>query len=155
MAKQKALTETQVTDQVTRYLELRGWRLVRNQSAFVQRTDGYGQLVSGFRIGEVGMPDWTAIRYLENGVCLLFWLEMKANGFGRTCRCKPAVGKKKPKLCVLCGQKAWRETESMTSRNRAVIVRVSDFQEFVGWYQQRYQWLHQGAQAEGQMELVG
>jgi hypothetical protein len=129
-----ALAERDVTKQVKDYLRLRGWRIFRHQVAMFAGA------------GERGMPDLSAVRYLGDGKALVIWLELKAPSDRRKCRCQP--GKRNP--CTVCAQKKWHQEE--TARG-ALIRIVRDLDEFVGWYEQAYAWLHQGE--PGQLSLLG
>lgn len=130
------LREADVTAQVKLFMEHRGWRLVRNQRTVVP-----GQ----FQAGEPGIPDYLALRYLENGVVLAIWIELKRPGARGDCRCAARTRG----LCTTCAQREWRVREQ---RRGAVVVRVDDIASFDRWYQTGYAWLH-GSDGVGQLRL--
>jgi hypothetical protein len=130
------LSESDVTKQLKDFLRLRGWRILRHQVAMFAGA------------GERGMPDLSAIRYLNStGAALVLWLEMKAPSDRRKCRCK--FGNKK--LCTVCAQKKWHAEE--TARG-ALIVTVRNIETFIEWYDQRFGWLHAAGTGEGQLDLL-
>src|SRR5262249_15414943 len=134
------LNEAQVTSQVKGFLESHGWRAVRNQRTVV---------AGAFQSGEPGMPDFLFLRYLENGVCLALWIELKAKSDRRACRCSQIVGTRR--RCTVCDQKAWRERERARG---AKVWRVDDIEVFIRDYDEFYGWLHAGSSARGQLDLL-
>jgi len=111
------LTERDVARQVRDFMEAHGWRCIRMQVASVARPTG-----GGFRVGEVGMPDFLFIRYNEQGFdaasritcCEHLWVEVKRPG-GR----------------VSEHQREWVGREM--DRGGVVVV-VDDIDEFRTWY---------------------
>jgi hypothetical protein len=130
------LAERDVTQQVKDFLRHRQWRILRHQVAMFAGA------------GERGMPDLSAIRYLNStGAALVLWLELKAPSDRRKCRCK--FGDKKP--CTVCAQKKWHAEESARG---ALIVTVRDIESFMEWYDSRFAWLHASGTGEGQLDLL-
>ena len=121
--------------------DFRGWRLVRTQFA---ATPGM------FSTGEVGMPDYLALRYMPMEAaparCLAAWIEVKGPNDKRVCKCR--VGDKKP--CKFCRQKKWQDTERLGG---AVVIVVSSLEYLQAWYDAEFGWLHRGEQAKGQLHL--
>lgn len=133
------LSERAVTKQVTDFLEYRGWRAIRMQSALVK-----GELHT-FRVGEVGIPDYLFLHYLEGkGVSLALWIEFKQPRDRDRCSCK--IGSK---LCRYCGQFNWRAREKLRG---ATVWKVKQFEPFELAYREAYGWIH-GPQGIGQMTL--
>lgn len=157
-----ALTEAAVTDQVIGFLEARGWRPIRHQRFVIP---GAGQS------GESGMPDYSLIYYLDAGVSLTIWCELKSTTARDDCRCAERREKGKRGSCTICSQALWRRNEMLRSRGRAVVIRARGVDEVVqraepngdlvcagwfgSWYDEKYGWLHRGPAADGQMRLVG
>ena len=157
-----ALSEAAVTDQTIGFFEAHGWRPIRHQRFVIP---GAGQS------GESGMPDYQLVYYLESGVALIIWCELKSTTARDDCRCLERREKGKRGVCTLCAQAAWRRKEMLRSKGRAVVIRARGIDEpvqraeangdlvcggFLGdWYDLKYGWLHQGAAADGQMRLVG
>src|SRR6516164_1724905 len=101
------LVESDITRQVKDFMVAHGWRSIRNQRMVLPGT---------FQTGEPGMPDMVFIRYLQNGVALVLWVEFKKPGDNRKCTCVKNAGTRR--RCTVCDQKAWRDRE----RQRGGIV---------------------------------
>lgn len=135
------------------YLELRGWRPVRNQVGMM----AYG-LNQRLPFGEKGMPDYTFIRYIQTdsgephplGLSYLIWVEFKRPAFKEVCSCG-FNQKGKFKKCTFCCQREWKEAEKARG---ALVIRVSGVPAFVSWYENRFGFLHTGMKAIGQLELL-
>jgi hypothetical protein len=133
-------------------LKLKNWRTFRHQSGMF-----YNQSGQIFRVGEKGMADNSAIWHLETpdakpklGLNYTLWVEFKRDGFAETCGCcVNAIGK--PKECTFCGQRRWRDAMKELG---ALVIRVSSVQDFISWYDNRFGFLHTGAAARGQLELL-
>lgn len=119
------LSESDVTKQIKGYLEARGWRIKRNQRTVVP-----GQ----FQAGEPGEPDLLAIRYLENGVALVLWIELKSPTDKRKCRC----AQRKRGLCTPCAQEDWRTREIQRG---GIVWRVDNLQKFADRYSATFGWV--------------
>ncbi len=111
------LLEKQVSDQVRSFLEYRGWRIVRNN--VTKFPGGNGRWV---QVGEVGMADLLALRYLPEGRCLALWLELKRPG-------------RKPDP----HQIAWHDKERLRG---ATVWRVNELREFIEAYERAFGWVH-------------
>lgn len=128
------LAERDITGQVRDYLAHRGWRPIRQQRTAVP---------GAFSTGEPGMPDMLFIWYFEEpaGAAAALWIEFKSSRGERSCRCHSK------KVCTTCQQKKWRLRES---RRGAVVMTVSDFDNFEVRYKDLFGWLHASV---GQQEL--
>lgn len=114
------LTEAQIVRQVRDFLEYRGWRALRMQSALVGRPQG-----GAFRVGEKGMADYLFLLYRNWDVggqdplswcsALVVWIEFKRPGKTPT-----------------PDQTQWMVEE--TARGAHVLT-VSNFGDFADWYQ--------------------
>lgn len=127
----KEKPEAIVSRQVRQFLEIRHWRIIRNNVTKFPSAGG-----KWVQVGEPGMPDFQAIKYLDaTGVCVSFWVEIKRPG-----------GKRKQH------QIDWHEKES---RLGAVVLTTDSIDEFADTYEQRFGWLHSGrfAKAAHQMRL--
>src|SRR5450755_3556323 len=114
------LLEKHVSRQVRDFLEARGWRIVRNN--VTKFPGGSGRWV---QVGEPGMPDYQAIKYLphKSGAALVLWIELKRNRRGR-------MGEDQVK---------WGDLET---RRGAIVLRVDDIDDFMDLYEKQFGWVH-------------
>jgi hypothetical protein len=112
-AKRPPTPEAKASKAFKAFMTKRGWRVIRNQRSIDARL--------GFSTGEPGMPDFQCLRYLQNGVTVVLWVEMKA-----------PKGRLSPK------QKDWILRER--SRGGLVMV-VDDMDRFAAWYDSTFAWL--------------
>ena len=129
------LLEKHVSAQVRDFLKFRQWRSVRTQFAFAP---------GSFQTGEPGMADYLFLRYLENGLALALWIELKGPNDQRKCRCEV------DKVCKLCRQTAWQERERVRGARVWVVSNIEDFER---QYYAEFGWLHSDA-GIGQMDLL-
>jgi hypothetical protein len=119
------LAERDVTRQVKDYLEFRRWRSVR-----MMRMTLPGQ----FSTGEPGMADSLFLYYFDTppGASAALWIEFKS----------PRPGSKRS-----AHQLRWHAREKARG---AVVMTVSDFDDFERRYKEIFAWLHATV---GQQEL--
>lgn len=109
------LSEADVVRQVCDFLQARGWRIFRT---------GYGEIRTMERIvdtvGEIGMPDFLAVRYKTGCYCELIWMEFK-----------------RPKSKGDTGGRLRKSQVSWIALERALgatVVVVDSLVDFMGWY---------------------
>jgi hypothetical protein len=114
------LLEKHVSRQVRDFLEARGWRILRNGCTKFRDYSGRWT-----QIGEVGAPDFLALKYLDKsrGVAVALWIELKRSTRGRLSE----------------DQAKWRDAET---RLGAIVLRVDDVDDFMRLYDQRFAWIH-------------
>lgn len=122
------LLERDVSKAIKEFMQLRGWRPLRMQSGTFTNPQ-----FSSFRVGEPGMPDYLFLYYLQDSECVALWVEMKRPGDSGKCRCADG------KLCRVCRQTKWRVDELLRG---AVVVQARSLEEFAGWYEKYFAWLH-------------
>lgn len=109
----------------------RQWRWIR-----FQRTVVAGQ----FQTGEAGIPDFMAVRYLDDsGVVVAFWAELKRSHGGRLNE----------------DQEKWQARERARG---AIVVNVKNIAEFDEWYTKQFGWLHtdwEGRKGQEMLPLEG
>lgn len=130
------MTEADVVEDLTQFLcAEQGWRRLRNESGFIPGAGSYG---------EKGIPDYQFIRYLATpGNAIVMWIEAKSPTHKPRCSCrarhKDERGRTKPAhICRECGQKLWAEREAARG---ALVLKVSDVEEFKRWYKRTFDWL--------------
>lgn len=111
------LSEADVVRQVTDYLEIRGWRGLKQ---------GYGEIWRDGKpvewVGEEGMPDRQFIRYKGGQYAEIIWAEFKRP------KCKgDSGGRLRPK------QSEWLMVE--TARGGLCVV-VDSLDQFAEWYRE-------------------
>ncbi len=112
-AKKPPTPEARLTKAFKAFMARHGWRLIRNQRTI--------DASLGFSTGEPGMPDFQCVRYLENGVAVVLWVELKKKN-----------KKANPQ------QKKWILRER--TRGGLVIV-LDDLERFKAWYAEKFTWL--------------
>ena len=120
------LREREISQQVRDFLNWKGWRILRNNVTTVR--DHAGNWTS---FGEKGMPDFTALFYLQHarpGMAVCLWVEVKQKD-----------GVLRPHQVV------WHRDE--TARGGLVVV-ARDFEEFERFYWEHFAWVH-GEQGQG------
>lgn len=140
------LSEADVTAQIRAFLEHRGWRPIRYQRTVVQMAGG-----GAFSTAEPGQADFQFVRYLPSSVpggSIILWVEMKKKGMFAKCRC---ATKKPRQRCTACDQATWRDRER---RRGALVWMVDDLAWFMSAYETTFGFLHSGASAIGQMDLL-
>jgi hypothetical protein len=122
----KQILEREVTKDVLKFLQAKGWRIVRHQRTVIP---------GNFQAGEPGMPDSQAIYYCPNSIAaLVLWLEFKRRKGGK----------------VAEDQLTWHEREK--KRGGTVIV-VNDAKPFCAWYDETFAFLREEPWLKGQREL--
>jgi hypothetical protein len=135
------LTESDVTGQLKAFMEAKGWRPIR-----MQRTIVPGQ----FSTCEPGTADFLFLYYAAKGAALALWIELKKPKARMTCKCLQNRGTRK--RCTMCDQINWRTKER--ARGAVVWAGVDDIAVFIEAYEKSYGWLHAGAAARGQLDLL-
>jgi hypothetical protein len=121
-------------------MEANGWRPVR-----MQRTIVPGQ----FSTCEPGTADFLFLYYGRKGV-LALWVELKKPKARMTCKCLQNRGSRK--RCTMCDQINWRNRER--ARGATVWAGVDNIAVYIEQYEKSYGWLHTGAAARGQLNLL-
>lgn len=111
------IAEREVTKDFKAFMADQGWRLVRNQVSKVATPYG------AFQTGEDGMPDFTAVFYLDvgSGATVTLWCELKAPG-----------------KSLRPSQIEWHAKER--AKGGRVVV-IDDVPLFAGWYAKHFGWL--------------
>lgn len=139
-------SEADVQKAIRDYLQAHGWRIIRQQSGMFTNTGG-----GTFRIGEPGMADIQAVRYVpasgdsHQGKAYVFWCETKAPDAVMRCRCHL----KKRGKCTACAQRDWKATET---RLGALFAPGHSISVFLEWYDKYFGWLHRSG-LPGQAEM--
>lgn len=143
-----ALSEKDVDGKISKFMESRGWRRIRNMTGL--RKVG----ARLFRFGERGMCDLKFVWYFAEpyGAALNLWVETKAPDAGQRCTCTAAdkalkiEDRKDP--CTICGQIKWRAKE----RERGAICWVVDnFEAFALLYEEKFMWLTTRGGGQGRL----
>lgn len=130
--RQHAIKEADVLKQVKTFFGLRGWRVYRMTAGGM--TNPAGRYIP---VGEDGVPDLECIYYIDGdrASALVLWVECKAPGDRRKCRCRPYT----EKLCNVCAQERWAKTEEQRG---GFVIKVDDLRWLEGWYAEQFGWLH-------------
>ena len=100
------LLERDIQQPCTEFLELDGWRAFRTELT-IQRERGRV-------VGERGQPDYLYLRYTDDGMARVLWIEYKKPG-------------EKPRP----DQLAWHEAER---KRGGIVLVVDDIDWFMRWY---------------------
>ena len=100
------LLERDIQQTCTEFLELDGWRAFRTELT-IQRERGRV-------VGERGQPDYLYLRYTDDGMARVLWIEYKKPG-------------EKPRP----DQLAWHEAER---KRGGIVLVVDDIDWFMRWY---------------------
>ena len=100
------LLERDIQQTCTEFLELDGWRAFRTELT-IQRERGRV-------VGERGQPDYLYLRYTDDGMARVLWIEYKKPG-------------EKPRP----DQLAWHEAER---KRGGIVLVVADIDWFMRWY---------------------
>lgn len=100
------LLERDIQQTCTEFLELDGWRAFRTELT-IQRERGRV-------VGERGQPDYLYLRYTDDGMARVLWIEYKKPG-------------EKPRP----DQLAWHDAER---KRGGIVLVVDDIDWFMRWY---------------------